>query len=113
MRRPTEDSNRSRWPLHPLWIDLQDTIENLCTLPGHEMVGREAVLNERMMQMAISVYGYLKRVAAISCIQQDVDQMSMNDSVVRIIEIIHKIYEPLSWQMDVEKRRKEMLLGKW
>ena len=113
LRQPNDDSNRSRWPLHPLWRDLQEKIENLYSLPVHESVGREVVLNERMMQMAIAVYGYLKRVAAVSCIQQNKEQMSLNDSVVRIVELIHKIYEPLAWQMDVEKRRKEMLLGKW
>jgi hypothetical protein len=113
LRQPNDDSNRSRWPLHPLWKDLQEKIDNLCSLPVHEGVGRETVLNERLMQIAISVYGYLKRVAAVSCIQQNAEQMSLNDSVIRIVEIIHKIYEPLAWQMDVEKRRKEMLLGKW
>lgn len=70
-------------------------------------------MNVRMMQMAIAVYGYLKRVASVSCIQQNTEHMSLNDSVVRIVEIIHKIHEPLAWKMDVEKRRKEMLLGKW
>lgn len=113
LRKPNDDSNRSRWPLHPLWVDLQEKIENLYSLPVHEGVGHDVVLNERMMNMAISVYGYLKRVAAVSCIQQNTEQMSFNDSVVRIVELIHKIYEPLAWQMDVEKRRKEMLLGKW
>jgi len=39
--------------------------------------------------------------------------VNFNDAVICIIEIINKIYEPLAWQMDVEKRRKEMLLGKW
>lgn len=113
LRKPNEDTNRSRWPLHPLWQDLQGKIDNLYSLPVHESVGRETVLNERMMQMAISVYGYLKRTAAVSCIQQETESMSLNDSVIRIVEIINKIYEPLAWQMDVEKRRKEMLLGKW
>ena len=113
LRQPNDDSNRSRWPLHPLWNDLQEKIENLYSLPVHGVVGREAVLNERMMQIAISVYGYLKRVAAISCIQQNTEHMRLDDSIIRIVEIIHKIYESLAWQMDVEKRRKEMLLGKW
>jgi hypothetical protein len=113
LRQPNDDTNRSRWPLHPLWKDLQEKIDNLYNLPTHEGVGSEAVLNERMMQMAIAVYGYLKRVAAVSCIQQDMDSMSLDDSVIRIVEIIDKIYEPLAWKMYVEKRRKEMILGKW
>ncbi len=113
LRSSSDDSNRSRWPLHPLWKNLQEKIDNLYSLPVHESIDPKAALNERMMNMAISVYGYLKRVAAVSCIQQNTEQMSFNDSVIRIVEIIDKIYEPLAWQMDVEKRRKEMLLGKW
>lgn len=113
LRQPNEDTNRSRWPLHPLWKDLQEKIDDLYHLPVCKVMAKEAILNERMMQMAISVYGYLKRVAAVSCIQQNAEHLSLNDSVIRIVEIIDKIYEPLAWQMDVEKRRKEMLLGKW
>ncbi|MGV8081757.1 MAG: hypothetical protein AB2L22_17045 [Syntrophales bacterium] len=113
LRKPNDDSNRSRWPLHSLWKDLQEKIENIYNLPVHVGIGREAVLNERMMQIAISVYGYLKRVAAISCIQKNKESMSLDDSIIHIVEIINKIYEPLAWRMDVEKRRKEMLLGKW
>lgn len=113
LRKPNGDSNRSRWPLHLLWQDLQEKIENLYNLPTHVGIGREAVLDERMMQIAISVYGYLKRVAAISCIQKNKDNVNLEDSIIHIVEIIKKIYEPLAWRMDVEKRRKEMLLGKW
>lgn len=113
LRLPNGDSNRSRWPLHPLWADLQEKIENNYRQQDHVGVSRETVLNERMMQIGISVYGYLKRAAAISCIQQDKETMSLDDSVIRVVEIINRIYEPLAWRMDVEKRRKEMTLGKW
>lgn len=113
LRQPSDDSNRSRWPLHPLWQNVQENIDNLYNLPGHKSVDTTGALNERMMNIAISIYGYLKRVAAVSCIQQNTEQMTFNDSIIRIVEIIDKIYEPLAWQMDVEKRRKEMLLGKW
>lgn len=113
LRQPNDDSNRSRWPLHPLWQDIQEKIDNLYSLPDHESIDTETALNERMMNMAIAVYGYLKRVAAVSCIQQNTEQMGFNDSVIRLVEVISKFHEPLAWQMDVEKRRKEMLLGKW
>ncbi len=113
LRQPTNDSNRSRWPLHPLWKNLQEKIEILHELPVSGGFRQDVVLNERMMQIAISVYGYLKRVAAVSCIQKNEEEVSLTDSVVSIFEIISKIYEPFSWRLDVEKRRKEMLLGKW
>jgi len=30
LRIPTEDTNRSRWPLHPLWVDLAQQIAEFC-----------------------------------------------------------------------------------
>ena len=111
LRQPNDDVNRSRWPLHPLWDDLQDKIDNLYCLPVYKVLGKDAVLNERIMQIAISIYGYLKRVGAISCIQNNLEQIGLDDAISHIDKIIKKIHEPLSWRMDVEKRRKEMLLG--
>jgi len=113
LRQPNGDSNKSRWPIHPLWKDLQENIDNLYSLEVCNVLGKNAILNERMMQMAISIYGYLKRVAAIYCVQNNVNQMELNDAICHIAEIIHKIHEPLEWRMDVEQRRKEILLGKW
>jgi hypothetical protein len=113
LRVPTEDSNRSRWPLHPLWKDLQENIDNLYGLEVCNVLGQRAILNERMMQMAISIYGYLKRIAAVYCVQNEEIKMELNDAICHIAEIINKIHEPLQWRMDVEERRKEILLGKW
>jgi hypothetical protein len=113
LHQPNDDSNRSRWPLHPLWKDLQENIDNLYSLEVSKVLGQDAVLSERMMQMAISIYGYLKRVAAVRCVQNNVNSMELNDAIYHIAKIIHKIHEPLQWRMDVEERRKEILLGKW
>lgn len=114
LRIKTEDSNRSRWPLHPLWVDLQENIKNLNALEVCEVYGQTASLEERKMQIIISVYGYLKRLAAIRCIQKKEKKISFDDSGNYMNGLIKdKLHEPLSWQMDVEKRVKEMQLGKW
>lgn len=114
LRIRTEDSNRSRWSLHPLWIDLQENIKNLNALEVCEVYGQSASLEERKMQIIISVYGYLKRLAAIRCIQKKEKQISFGDTGNYMNGLIKdKLHEPLSWQMDVEKRVKEMLLGEW
>ena len=67
LRIRTDDSNRSRWPLHPLWIDLQQRIVALHLLETKHLDGKELVLDERLMRLTISIYGYLKRMAAVSC----------------------------------------------
>jgi len=111
LRLPNRDSNRSRWQLHPLWKDLQEKIDNIDSLPISRVIGQETILNEAMMQIAISVYGYMKRVAAIHCIQKNLDHVSLPDTIVRLSEVMGKFHEPLAWRLDVEKRLNEILLG--
>jgi hypothetical protein len=114
LRIQTEDSNRSRWPLHPLWADLQENIKNLTALEVCEVYGQTASLEERMMQIIISMYGYLKRLAAIRCIREKQSKISLDATVSYMNQLItNKLHENLSWQMDIEKRVKEMQLGEW
>ena len=70
LRIPNQDSNRSRWPLHPLWIDLQKQIDSLSSEGVYRSIDPESALNERLMRIAISMYGNLKQVAAIDCVQR-------------------------------------------
>jgi hypothetical protein len=113
LRQPNGDSNSSRWPLHPLWKDLQGQIENLNHLGVDRVYGQNAVLEERMMRMAISIYGYLKRVAAVHCVQTSKEPIAVDDALTHIGRLVNKLHEPLAWQMDVEKRIKEIQLGEW
>lgn len=113
LRVPTDDSNSSRWPLHPLWKDLLEKIATLRSLGITRIHGQNSVLEERMMRMAISINGYLKMVAAIHCVQKDKPIINVNEALTVINERIQKLHEPLSWRADVEKRIKEIRLGKW
>ena len=65
LRIKTEDSNRSRWPMHPLWIDLQERVAQMDGLGIVKELDPAALLEERETRIAISVYGYLKRIGAI------------------------------------------------
>ncbi len=113
LRQPNDDSNSSRWPLHPLWKDLQGQIENLNHLGIDRVYGQNAVLEERMMRMAISIYGYLKRVAAVHCVQTNKETIAVDQALTHISRLMNKIHEPLAWEMDVDKRIKEIKLGEW
>ena len=81
LRLPTDDSNSSRWPLHPLWQDLQQQIANLNNLGVHRVVGRPAALEERLERSAISVLGYLKGVAAVRCVQTGRNNLDMEEAL--------------------------------
>ena len=44
LREPNGDSNRSRWPLHPLWEDLRERIRFINQTGVREPYDKEAVL---------------------------------------------------------------------
>ena len=113
LRVPSEDSSRSRWPLHPLWVDLQEHIRTLSAQGVYREIDPAVLLNERMMRMAISVYGYLKRVAAVHCIQHGEAFATKDDALQRLEHLIARVHDPLTWKMDVAKRVDLIRLGQW
>jgi hypothetical protein len=113
LRSRTADSNRSRWPLHPLWIDLQQRIEELHQLETKQVEGKELVLDERLIRLTISIYGYLKRMAAVSCVKQGKPMMSEEEAYGVLGDRLRQLFDPLSWKMDVQKRMKAIELGEW
>jgi hypothetical protein len=113
LRIQQADSNRSRWPLHPLWLDLQERIREFnCVGIWREMDSKEA-LDERLMRLGISVYGYLKRIAALRSVQHNVDPMPMTTAQGELMEMLRIVHNPMSWRSDVEDRMKLIRLGQW
>lgn len=108
-----DDSNRSRWALHPLWVDLQAQIQQLNATGIYREVDEMGVLNERMMRMAISINGYLKRIAAVRCLQNGKDFMPHGEALSHLRLLLSQVHDPLEWRQDVEKRIQHMQLGRW
>lgn len=113
LRIPNEDSNPSRWPLHPLWRDLQEKISQLDQMGICRVYGQAVALEERMTRMAIAIYGYLKRIAAVYCVQNKVGGIDADEALDHVAGLLRNVYEPLSWENDVQKRIKEIQLGEW
>ena len=113
LRIRTEDSNRSRWPLHPLWIDLQERIAVLHSLETKQIDGKELVLDERLMRLTISIYGYLQRMAAVSCVKQEQEMMTEEEAYRLLGNRLGRLFDPLTWKADVRKRMKAIELGEW
>jgi hypothetical protein len=113
LRLPNSDSNVSRWPLHPLWIDLLERIAELEHIGISRIDGKQAVLEERLARMVISIYGYIKRIAAIHCIKNNEDMIDVYEAMKDLKKHILTIHEPLGWEIDVERKIKEMQLGVW
>lgn len=113
LRTKTDDSNRSRWPLHPLWQDLTDRVNQMEGLGIIRELDEGALLEERLTRIAISVYGYVKRVAAIDALYTGSDKSYMDEAFTHLQNRVTEIHDPLTWQQDVNRRTNEMKLGEW
>jgi hypothetical protein len=112
LRIPTQDSNRSRWPIHPLWIDLRSQIDTFHAQGVYREIDPQAALREQLMRIAVSVYGYQKRVAAILGLQESRDNVSLEQAEARLSSLVGGVHNPLSWQVDVAAKREQTRLGR-
>ncbi|HYL87761.1 MAG TPA: hypothetical protein VEU32_03230 [Burkholderiales bacterium] len=114
LRVPSSDPNRSRWPLHPLWIDLQRQIAELPAQGVYREIDPQATLRERLMRLAISIHGSLKQVAALHSVELGAGEIaSKGEALERLEALIGKVHDPFTWQQDVQKRMDQIRLGAW
>ena len=113
LRIKSSDTNRSRWVMHPLWIDLIQRVNQMEGLGIVRDLNKNELLDERLTYIAISVYGYVKRVAAIDALYTGSDKSYMDEAFTHLQNRISELHDPLTWQMDVNRRMKEMKLGEW
>jgi hypothetical protein len=113
LRVPDGDLNRSRWPVHPLWRDLQARVGELAHLGVCRLDGKACALEERLAQYARSVYGYLKAVAAVRCVQQGKALLSEQEALDQLARRMWALHDPLTWRVEVERRIAEVERGAW
>jgi hypothetical protein len=113
LRVPEGDGNRSRWPLHPLWQDLQARIRELDQMGVCRFDGKSAALEERLAQYAKSVYGYLKAAAAVHCVQKRQPVISDAEALEQLQARMRLLHDPLHWRAAVERRMAEVERGAW
>lgn len=111
LRVKSEDSNRSRWPVHPLWSMLADQIDTLPAQGVYREVDPRAALDETLMRMAISMEGYLKKVAAIECLKEGRPMISQGQTINRLIPLLEKVHNGLTWRGDVQRRMDQLRLA--
>jgi hypothetical protein len=113
LRIKTDDSNRSRWPMHPLWIDLAKRIRSMESQGVYRIIDDKEALNQRLMRIAISMYGNLKRIGAIHSVRQGNDFTGFNEASVQLERLLKIVHDPMTWKADVENRIKEIQFGQW
>jgi hypothetical protein len=113
LRRPTQDSNRSRWPLHPLWEDLRDQISRLDGLGVYREERRPPPYDEHLARIAVAMFGYVKRAAAILSLKTGVPIVRPSDALMSLEPLLKELYDPFAWRLDINKRKKQLELGRW
>ena len=113
LRVPHEDTNRSRWPLHPLWTMLQEHVDTLQAQGVVREVDADERLLEQLMRLAISVEGYIKRSAAIECVRRGGELLSHEQAIDAFDSFLRRVHNPLTWRTDVMKRADQVRLGQW
>ena len=111
LRIASNDPNRSRWPLHPLWTDLQIQIQSQPMQGVFRNIDVKATLQARLRQLAVSTLGNLKQIAAIRCVEQGLTTASVDEALAALADEIRGIYDPYTWQIDVQKRKDKIRLG--
>jgi hypothetical protein len=111
LRIPSGDSNRSRWPVHPLWDDLLDRIVSFPAQGVYREIDEKAVLAERKRRVAISIYGYLKHLAALLSIEYKSDEVSLGAAQASLRGLINDLHKPLDWYTGVASKRDKIRLG--
>lgn len=105
------DSNRSRWPLHSLWMDLQARVREFNCQGVWREINEKEVIEERLIRLGISVYGYLKRLAALRSVQHNLDPISMHQAQNELKALLDIVHNKMTWQTDVENRMHLIRMG--
>lgn len=114
LRRPSRDSNKSRWPLHPLWKQLQRNILELPQTGLIRDIDPAQPLNWRIYQQSKSLHGTLKGMAVLLYAKGNFDDVPSLDSVIEALpEVLRTHHQKTIWKRDIEKRRKAFELGQW
>lgn len=108
--RITSDAEPKQRPMHPLWLDMLARID---TLPAniYHPCDEKQLLEQRMMRMAISIYGYLKRMSAINLLQQTAYEDDPHGAIDILRDHIDRIHDPITWAFDVRRKANEIRMG--
>lgn len=114
LRRPNGDTNRSRWPLHPLWEAL---LEDIAALPQTGLVKAldpQRPINFRIEHQAKSLYGNLKSLGTLIAARDGLNTVPKLEHVLEALPVLLKKYHwDILWKRALEDRLAALKLGQW
>lgn len=111
LRTVTSDTNRSRWPVHPLWLDARERFSALGMQPIKAASRLRDHYPERVQGIIVSMMGNIKAIAALTSVYDDTPPQGFQQTLTNINGQLHRIYDPLSWQQDVQKKMDKLRLA--
>lgn len=114
LRRPGGDSNRSRWPWHPLWRALNDDIAALPQTGLVRTLDPLMPLNWRLHQQSKSLYGNFKGLAAvIALIDGRTEPHDLDEVIKALPDLLKPHHANDNWREEVGRRITAHWLGQW
>jgi hypothetical protein len=115
LRVPSADTNRSRWPRHPLWKALEEAIQALPESGEGTPTDPRLPPLLRVQAQEKSVYGHLKGIGALWTILEGREQpLTLEETVARLkTGMMRRHHNRVEWAADLEDRRRRYELGEW
>lgn len=114
LRRPNGDTNRSRWPMHPLWEAL---LEDIAALPQTGLVKAldpQRPINFRIEHQAKSLYGNLKSLGTLIAARDGLNTVPKLEHVLEALPVLlERHHWDILWKRAVEDRLAALRLGRW
>jgi hypothetical protein len=114
LRAPSADTNRSRWPFHPLWRALLSDIAELPQTGLVRSIDERAPVKWRIRQLCKSQYGGVRAIAALLQITEGASSpMSFEEALAFLPKLLASHHDPVSWDEEIARRVAAFGLGRW
>lgn len=114
LREPSGDGNRSRWPLHPLWVALQHEIAHRERTGLMGSIDPKTSVEWRIHGQKKSLYGNLKGIAALLSIRDERQSpMSFDELIGSLKPELNDNHNPEIWEADIQDRMTRFNYGQW
>lgn len=109
---PGNDSNRNRWPTHPLWVSLQDAVEILPDGNAAQKIDPNRSIDLRIREQAKTLLGNLKGLGSLVHVRDQKDGVPALEDVLAGLEtLVRPHYHEVDWNDGLKQRIDKLELG--
>lgn len=111
LRMPSGDSNRSRWPFHPMWRGLVEAADQIISPPDYSPPDVIDSTEYHLDKQIQSVYGDFKGMAALLSRHRPDDPITLEQLLDWMPGRLRRFHSPPLWKNDVTGKIKKRDLG--